>query len=144
MRLIILYILLITGVLLTLYLSWIPQPDLSKLWYMPVWLGRWSNAHDTLRTAVPFIYLGLFSGALLYLKKRPFRWWFYSWLGFVALVSIAEFGQVFLPHRVFDWRDIVWGTLGAIIGLVTAFLISICVKTLQTSLLRENNKKGIT
>jgi VanZ family protein len=75
----------------------------------------------------------------LALKNRPLRWWLYSWLGFIAVVSIAEFGQLFLPHRVFDWRDIVWGTIGAIIGLVTAFVICIFVKILQASLRRKNN-----
>lgn len=136
-RLIFLYILLMAGVFITFYLSWIPQPDLSKLRYMPAWLGRWTNAHDTLRTAVTFIYLGFFSGILLLIKTRQLRWWFYSWLLLVFVVTIVEFGQLFLSLRVFDWRDIFWGASGALMGMVTACFISMWIKVFPATASRK-------
>jgi hypothetical protein len=133
MRLKMIYIILISGVIVTFYLSWISQPDLSRLRYIPAWLGRWTNAHDTFRTAVPLVFLGLFSGILLRLKKRPLRWWIYSWLCLVIIVSVAEFGQLFLSRRVADWRDIVWGSAGAFTGLAIVYIISIVAKALNNS-----------
>lgn len=141
MRLIFFLALLATGVFIVFYLSWLPQPDLSKIWYMPLWLGRWTNAHDTLRTAVPFIFLGLLTGGWLAQSKRPWRWWLCTWLGLVTVVAIAEFGQLFLPHRVFDWRDIAWGVIGGITGLVAAFIASFLVKTLSPGLRGVNDGK---
>ena len=126
MRLIFLCFLLFTGLIIVFYFSWIPQPDLSKLWFIPGWMGRWTNAHDTLRTAIPFIFLGLLSGSWLSTTKRPWTWWLATLLVFILVVIIAETGQLFLPHRVFDWRDIAWGSFGALTGLLTAILFSIC------------------
>jgi VanZ family protein len=123
MRVVLLYFLLAVGVVLACYLSWIPQPDLSKIRYMPAWLGRWTNTHDTLRTAIPLVFIGFLSGVLMEMKMYPLRQWFYVWLLLTFLICLIEFVQLFLTRRVFDWRDIVWGSSGAIIGLATSLLV---------------------
>jgi hypothetical protein len=122
MRLLIYYVLLAIGVGIVFYLSWLPSPDLSQQWFMPGWLGRWTNEHDRMRTAVPFFFLGILTGIVLEQKKRSWRRWLWAWLGLVATVSIAETGQLFLPHRVFDLFDIVWGAFGAFTGMFISFL----------------------
>lgn len=52
--------------------------------------------------------------------------WLITWLGLVAIVTLAEAGQLLLPLRHFDWGDIGWGAVGAAVGLVlvTALLLA--------------------
>jgi hypothetical protein len=121
MRLI-LFSFLVAGLVSVFYFSWEPQPDFRTLSFVPGWLARWSNTHDTLRTGIPFIFLGFLSGLWLGDSDKPRIWWLFTWLSFVLIVIIAETGQLFLPTRVFDWRDIVWGTAGSFFGLlISAF-----------------------
>jgi VanZ family protein len=128
MRLILFCFLIISGIVVVFYFSWIPQPDFRMLWYMPGWLARWCNAHDTLRTAIPFIFLGLFSGIRLADTNSPWQWWFISWLVFILIATLAEAGQLFIPQRVFDWRDIAWGCIGSISGLIAGAVFSFFFK----------------
>jgi hypothetical protein len=123
MRLIVLYIFLTIGVSIVFYLSWLPSPDLSQIWFMPAWLGQWTNKHDTMRTGVPFVFLGIMTGAILVKKKRTRISWFYGWLLLIAVVSVAEIGQLFLPRRVFDLKDIAWGGVGSFLGLTLVWVI---------------------
>jgi hypothetical protein len=125
MRLFLFGFFLLTGILAVFYFSWLPQPDFRTISFMPGWLARWSNAHDTLRTSIPFIFLGFFSGLWLADLNKPLRWWLFTWFAFVLIIIIAETGQLFLPLRVFDWRDIVWGCAGALSGLFAAALFCI-------------------
>ena len=124
MRLILLVSLVVTGAALVLLLSWLPQPKLGLMWFIPDWLAAWTDAdeNDTLRTGVPFVGLGLIVG--IWLCRLAYSWdrWFAAWLGLVALVLIAEAGQLFLPKRSFDWLDVAWGAAGAIAGMSCAIL----------------------
>jgi glycopeptide antibiotics resistance protein len=122
MRLVLLVFFLLTGIIAVFYFSWLPQPDFRTVSFIPGWLARWSNTHDTLRTAVPFIFLGFFSGLALVDLNKPRIWWLFTWFAFVLIAIIAETGQLFLALRVFDWRDIVWGCAGALCGLLVASL----------------------
>lgn len=45
MRLVTLYILLLLDSALVLYFSWVPDPRLSILSYLPDWLGSWVDKH---------------------------------------------------------------------------------------------------
>jgi VanZ like family len=122
---------LIIGVGAVFYFSWIPQPDFRKLSFIPDWLANWSNTHDTLRTGIPFIFLGLYSGLWLIYSNGSLIRWLFAWFAFVLIVVVAESGQLFLPQRVFDWRDIIWGCAGALCGLLTAAIFYRLIKTIS-------------
>jgi len=120
-------------ILVVFYFSWLPQPDFRMLWYMPGWLALWSNAHDTLRTGIPFIFLGLLSGFRLAERNSSWKQWLITWIVFVLIAFLAEAGQLFIPKRVFDWRDIAWGCLGSLSGLLAVAAIRFFFKKLQAS-----------
>jgi hypothetical protein len=119
MRLSVFVLLVTIGIGFVFYLSWLPSPILSNEPFIPGWLSGWADnsANDTLRTGVPFAVLGLLIGAYLSASRRFWLRWLVSWLILIIVVTIAEVGQLFLTYRVFDWRDIGWGIMGAGIGL---------------------------
>ncbi|WP_420147770.1 hypothetical protein [Spirosoma sp.] len=119
------YAALVVGIGLVFYLSWVPDPHLSSLWFIPKRLGKWADktSHGDLRTAVPFVFLGLFGGLLpTRSSNSPVRW-FIRWLVLVGVVILAEAGQLLLPHRYFSFEDIGWGALGAFVGLAIAIVL---------------------
>lgn len=91
------WIVLTLGVGIVFYLSWLPQPKLSAHWFMPSWLGRWTDAgaNENIRTAVPFLFLGGFSGLWLVNKGKPFRHWVIAFASMLLVATIAELGQLF-------------------------------------------------
>ncbi|MCK8494956.1 hypothetical protein M0L20_24005 [Spirosoma sp. RP8] len=95
---------------------------MEKLWFMPGWLTRWTDTpgNEDSRTAVPFVFLGLFAGFLARDHHRFLYRLVISWFILVGVVTIAEAGQLVLPHRVFRWADIAWGAAGALLGLLIA------------------------
>jgi hypothetical protein len=117
-----LYGLLAVGVSLVFFLSWIPQPRLELLALLPDWLTRWTDndANMNLRTAIPFLFLGLVAGIWLISSHRPRQSWVLAWLALVLVVGLAEAGQLFRPLRHFDWADIGWGAVGSATGLLVA------------------------
>ena len=113
--------LLVLGAGLVLYLSWQPHPQMATDWFIPRWVAAWAdeNRNDTIRTAVPFVALGWLLGGWLALQNRPWRQWPLAWAALLALVTLAEVGQLFLASRSFDLGDIGWGAAGALLGLGT-------------------------
>lgn len=106
------------GVLLIFYMSWLPNPDIGNLPLFPGWLGSWINTYGNLRTAVPFLFLGIFSE--IYLKSKPENNWTMRLVTFLILflvVIIAETGQLIIPKRHFDLADIGWGVFGSATGM---------------------------
>ena len=120
--------LLICGIIISifvlLYFSWISSPKFSLNAMVPDWVSNWTDKreNENIRTGVPMICLGLITGILLNLKKAKTNWWILSWVLMVLLVFLAEFGQLFIKLRSFDFKDIAWGTLGATIGLLAVFV----------------------
>jgi cyanate permease len=110
---ILLNIFLIFGIFIVFYFSWKPNPNFEESWYMPGWLADWSNQYGQLRTGVPFVFIGML---LAFLDKKN-RFLMYTF-AMLVLVIIAELGQTFLPHRHFDWMDIVYGVSGGVVGLL--------------------------
>jgi len=111
------------GILLIFYFSWLPDPDIGLKPYFPGWLGQWTNKNPNLRTAVPFVFVGFVSELLL---NNHYSAWFKRtllFLGLTIIVTFAELGQLLLPLRHFDIRDIAWGALGSALGIVSGFLI---------------------
>ncbi len=113
--------LLVLGAGLVLYLSWQPHPQMATDWFIPRRVAAWAdeNRNDTIRTAVPFVALGWLLGGWLALQNRPWRQWPLAWAALLALVTLAEVGQLFLASRSFDLGDIGWGAAGALLGLGT-------------------------
>ena len=121
MRTILFYLFLAVGFVLVLYLSWLYESKIGSSWLVPGWLAEWVDAteNDTIRTGVPFVFLGLVIGGWLRKKGKAMK----KWLLLLVLVLIAELGQLFLPLRIFDWRDVAWGSGGAAFGIgIIAFL----------------------
>ncbi|MBK1882848.1 VanZ family protein [Luteolibacter pohnpeiensis] len=104
--------------LVVLYFSWIPDPAMGKIHWMPRAIGHWADRHGRLRTGVPFLPLGILLGLYLTRKRAILKWWLLVWLGLTSFVSAAEVGQLFIPRRVFDLRDIFWGSMGSAVGLL--------------------------
>ncbi|GAB3893435.1 VanZ family protein [Spirosoma agri] len=120
-----LYVLIFALVVLVFYLSWIPNPRLNDVWFIPGWLARWTDtpANEDIRTAVPFVFLGLCTGVLLPTPGRSYYRWFIAWLLLVGVVALAEAGQLLLPRRAFRLADIAWGAVGALVGMLAAFAL---------------------
>ena len=123
-----LYGLILVGIGLVFYLSWQPNPELHSIWFIPKWVADWTDieANKNLRTGVPFLVLS----GLVGLLPRATRWsssqWLFAWLGIVAVVVVAEVGQLLNPTRHFDWADIGWGATGGFLGLLIArFLVAL-------------------
>lgn len=109
--------------ILVLYYSWLVEPSFKNEAYLPSWLIEWTDLHGQLRTAIPFIFIGLICFLLHKNKMKAFCYLVtFSFL----LVSTAEIGQLFLPHRFPDFMDIFFGLLGSIIGF-SCLLIIKCV-----------------
>jgi hypothetical protein len=47
---------LFLGILIC-YLSWIPDPQLIHVSFIPSWLGEWADSFSRLRTGCPFVIL---------------------------------------------------------------------------------------
>ncbi|WP_460972118.1 VanZ family protein [Spirosoma migulaei] len=105
-----------------MYLSWVPDPELKHIWFIPKWIAGWSDtrAHENQRTGVPFVFLGICAGLLPTRKSRPLDGWALLWLILVGVVILAETGQLLIPERHFSWSDVMWGALGSLVGLVIA------------------------
>lgn len=130
------YGLALLGAGLVLYLSWRTHPRLADVWFMPKWLSAWTDErqNDTLRTAVPFVALGWLAGGWLWVQRRPWQQWLGTWAALVALVIVAEVGQLFQVERSFDLADIAWGAAGALLGLgMVAALRGLCLALGQSS-----------
>lgn len=108
------------GVITVLYFSWIGNPRFSLSTIVPSWIANWADKHDNdnIRTAIPLFFLGIISGLYLTIKKSSRKKWFMSWVLLVILVLVAEVGQLLLPLRTSDLRDISWGALGGALGLL--------------------------
>ena len=113
------YILLGIGTAGVFYLSWLPNPHLALVGLFPNWLGDWvdDQQNENMRTAVPLGLLGILAGYWLASSHRGWLNWLITWVALVGVVLLAELGQLRLPDRHFDWGDIGWGAVGALVGL---------------------------
>ena len=125
------YVLILIGVLSVLYFSWISSPRLEYNWLVPSRIAKWADSYENmnLRTAVPFFFIGIFTGFLLILNNAILKRWIIIWTLICLLVVLAELGQFFRPHRIFDKGDIKWGVLGATLGLLPLYGLFVLFKT---------------
>lgn len=113
----------ITLIGLVFFFSWLPLPRLSEQIPMPAFIGAWVDAgkNENLRTAVPFVLLGLVAGRALEKTSAGLPVWLWAWSGMILAASLAEAGQVFLPARRCDPRDIAWAAAGGAAGLLLMY-----------------------
>lgn len=126
---------ILTGAAIICYLSWLPSPRLSIYGFFTEELGRWvdADANMNIRTAVPFLCLGLMSGLWLVFTRQPGQRWVGLCLGFMGIALVAEAGQLEIPDRHFDWGDIAWGTAGALAGMASGAVFAYLVALLRPS-----------
>ncbi|MFC5412534.1 hypothetical protein ACFPMF_24630 [Larkinella bovis] len=126
MRSKLLNLLILIFIALVFYFSWLPNPHIGTYGFLPARLAYWTDADDNmnLRTAVPLVFLGLFSGMWLVSRKYTGPQWAVTWLGLIVIVALAEIGQLALPKRHFDWGDIVWGAAGALGGMAVVWMVN--------------------
>lgn len=98
-------------------LSWLPHSDIGNLPIFRKSVGRWINHFGNLRTAVPFVFLGILGELNLFTKWSGIRKRIVLLISLILVVTIAETGQLLLPYRYFDWADIGWGFAGSIFGI---------------------------
>lgn len=109
-------------VLLIVLASWAPDSQMTKLPWIPGWIAQLADRAPNLRTAVPFMPLAglLFLGLSAVGLKRPLL----STLTICGVIlCLSEFGQTFLPNRTVDWKDLLWGTVGILLGVTAAKLL---------------------
>ncbi|MFD1140630.1 VanZ family protein [Larkinella insperata] len=131
MRLI--FILTVLGIALVFYLSWVPDPHMRFVWFLPKWIAHWADIkqNEDLRTAVPFVFLGFLVGTWLSRSQHPWSWWVLSILGLTVVAAVAEAGQLLLPRRHFSWADILWGAAGSSLGLFVALVFMLINRQLK-------------
>ena len=123
MRSYIYYSLLVFGIILVLYFSWLESPTLGLSGVLPAWIANWADNIENIniRTAVPFVFLSVLIGIQLQLKKASLNSWFVAYMSLLFLLFLAELGQLFLPQRSFDWEDIAWGAVASTVGLIAMY-----------------------
>ena len=115
-------LLILLGTCSVFYFSWLPNPDIGKESYFPKWLGEWTNKNGNLRTAIPFVFLGLLLEYEFVKLSGHWKMRVILLILLLEMVVIAEVGQLFLSRRHFDPVDIVWGFLGSITGLFAGYM----------------------
>lgn len=129
-------------VIFALYLSWLPNPDLSTEIYLPLWLRNWSNYYYNLRTAVPFIAIGFLLEVNSYknnfdaFDSYKFNVFAQNTAISILVICIAEVGQLFIENRHADFSDVFFGILGSIIGSLLYYILQYLIK-----LKRKHNAK---
>ena len=126
--------LLLLSICIIFYLSWIPEPQLGKVWFIPSFIARWADEknNDSIRTAVPFVFLGILTGIYLAYRKGHWYGWLVSAVVLITIACIAEAGQFFLPHRSFDVADILWGSAGGIAGELLIAVVWLAARRIKS------------
>ena len=111
----------LAGVLMGLIVlaSWAADSRMTALRWVPGWMADWADSDPNIRTAIPFIPLAF--SLVLGFSWRRFKWpvlWAVMVSG--TCLSLSEFGQMFLPQRTADVRDLMWGGIGIAVGAVAA------------------------
>jgi hypothetical protein len=106
------------------YLSWKPSPSIMQVGWIPRLLGEWFDGNDGWKNFGGF---GLLALTLLLAWRQPssdsseepsarpareLR----LFLGFCIFVEVMELGQLGLPLRTCDWRDVLSGWAGGLIA----------------------------
>ena len=109
-------------VALILAASWVPESRMVRQSWIPEWLGNWADRSPNLRTLVPFVPLAFlfYRGSLGCRVGHPVMW---SVAASLVCLTLAEFGQFWLPGRTPDLVDFGWGSLGIVLGLFFGWVL---------------------
>lgn len=86
-------------------IEWLPRP-----------IGRWADRHGITRNVVAFFAFGL----AVFLVFGP-RWQLFLLLS--AFATALEVSQIWIPTRIYDWRDIVASIAGVLLAWPLAWLV---------------------
>jgi len=114
-------ILIFILILIVLFFSWLKNPNFDQIAVIPSWLNNWSNLHGRIRTAVPFIPLGF----ILNTYRKKWKLSISGLLLCLIVVVIAELGQYLIPTRYPDIFDVLFGILGALLGMSIHLIINL-------------------
>lgn len=117
-----LYFLILIIVYIVFNFSWLPDPEIGNQFPFPAWAKNWINDKINLRTAVPFVFLGFFLELIQWQESKKPKTRIWSILFSLLIVLIAETGQLLLPKRHFDLRDIGYAIIGTIVGMLLAYI----------------------
>jgi hypothetical protein len=94
------------------------SPYLTEVLWIPRWLASWSDANGVIRNPPAF-------AALYILCVICLGWSCRHWLLLLTcgLAIALEVGQLWLPERVADWRDVMASWVGALAGYGLVMLI---------------------
>lgn len=98
------------------------SPFLAGWSLMPVWAGRWLDAHPDSRHLVGYAGLAFAVGWLVG-AGRCGRTWLVAALALATLAGVLELAQMLLPRRSADWHDFAWSCAGVVIGLVASRML---------------------
>ena len=112
-------------VILIMAASWAAESQMAKLEWLPRWAGTLADRDPNIRTAVPFIPLSflLVNGLWKLGICKALIW---SLAVSATCLGLSEFGQVFLPHRTADVRDLMWGGCGILVGSALGVVSAKC------------------
>lgn len=118
------------GIIIVFYFSWISSPRFEYNYFVPKRIAVWADQHanDNLRTAVPFSFIGITLSCFLLIKKYALKIWGVAWIAIVFIVFVAEIGQLKLPLRSFDWKDVYWGAIGSLLPMLFMYIIAFWYK----------------
>jgi hypothetical protein len=102
--------------LVFMFMAWRSSPWLGQLHWIPRTLTRWADHHGIARNVVGFFFFGTFFFALL-----GRRWPQMLLAAFFA--TVLEVAQLWVPHRIFDRKDI----YASLLGLALAWIVVVGV-----------------
>ena len=108
-------------IIVIFFFSWLKNPNFDHISVIPVWLNNWSNLHGRIRTAVPFIPLGF----ILNTYRKKWKLSISGLLLCLIVLVIAELGQYLIPTRYPDIFDVLFGILGALLGMSIHLIINL-------------------
>lgn len=107
---------------LFMFFAWRASPWLSELPWLPHWLSAWADEYGVARNVAAFFAFGLVGFTLLGRGWRP-----------AVLQGIFATGlevvQIWLPRRLFDWRDIAASLLGLFLGWLGVTAVAWLIRT---------------
>jgi VanZ family protein len=91
------------------YLSLRASHHLHNISWMPARLGYWADRNGVLRNTVAFFGFALIVFSLVGRGRWPV-------VGLGAFAIAIEVAQIWIPTRIFDWKDIVAGLAGIVLA----------------------------
>ncbi|HEY1106992.1 MAG TPA: VanZ family protein [Opitutaceae bacterium] len=92
------------------------SPFFQPISWLPRWIGRWADSHGIARNLAAFFAFGFAAFVIL----GP-RWRLCLILS--AFATVLEVSQIWIPTRIYDWKDIVASVAGILLAWPLAWLV---------------------